>query len=164
MADRGRPIYIYALRDPDSLNVRYIGKAVDVDKRLKSHIRDSKIRNTPIYKWFRSLQKTPVITTECVTNEQNWSFVERRIIKQYQDSGHDLLNVALGGNQPFCDTQTRAENGRKNAAAIHADPQRKRLWKLKKELSANLRWLSIHGMQESADRIRARVELAGVYL
>jgi hypothetical protein len=54
-------IEIYSLNDPYTYKVRYIGKAKDSQKRLKSHIRDSKRRNTPVYQWIRSLAQPPKI-------------------------------------------------------------------------------------------------------
>jgi len=42
---------IYALTDPSTGEVRYIGKANDPSARLKSHLMDSRRRNTPVYRW-----------------------------------------------------------------------------------------------------------------
>ena len=48
-------VEIYALLCPNTKDVRYIGKANDSEKRLKSHIRDSRRRNTPVYCWIKKL-------------------------------------------------------------------------------------------------------------
>lgn len=46
---------IYALCDPDTGDVRYIGKANCAQLRLKSHLRDARIRKTPVYCWINEL-------------------------------------------------------------------------------------------------------------
>ena len=55
---------IYALLCPDTRAVRYIGKANDPARRLKTHIRDARRRRTPVYLWLRRLHaegKAPIL-------------------------------------------------------------------------------------------------------
>lgn len=132
--------FIYGLACPDSGEVRYIGKAVNVSRRLKSHLRDSVKRKTPVYCWIRSLAaagKTPVAVELACTND--WRVTERDVIAQWRDSGARLLNLAGGGDEPYCPPEVRAENGRKVAKIRQIDPTRKRLWELKRNLSDALR-------------------------
>jgi hypothetical protein len=51
------------LRDPATNEVRYIGKANDSMKRLKTHIRDSRRRNTPVYSWIKKLASKGLVPT-----------------------------------------------------------------------------------------------------
>src|SRR5690606_2909846 len=60
------------------------------------------------------------------------------IINEFNKCGHKLLNVASGGDEPYCSKEVRAENGKKVARLIHDDPKRKRLWYLKQQLSKSL--------------------------
>jgi hypothetical protein len=46
---------IYGLLDPRDGKLRYIGKAVCAAKRLKSHLRDARKRDTPVYRWINEL-------------------------------------------------------------------------------------------------------------
>lgn len=136
---------IYALLCPETHEVRYIGKARDSQKRLKSHIRDARKRRhirTPVYDWITSLAKrglVPVVEVVVVVPVAEWPATERLVIARCLARGVRLLNVAEGGNEPFCPTDVRAENGRKNAALVHSDPKRKRIWTLKKNLGDALK-------------------------
>lgn len=92
----------------------YIGKANDLNKRLKSHIRDSKTRNTPLYNWFRKYG-IPEISLLKDCKEQDWRPIEKEFIKEAKSKGLCKLNLAEGGYEPFCSYETRASNGRINA-------------------------------------------------
>lgn len=131
-ASPSRKVQIYVLHDDKEF--RYVGKAVDAQKRLKSHLRDSRRRDTPVYRWIRKLAKngqTPNVWvwTEC--HESNWPEVERKCIALARQMGWRLLNVADGGDQPKCDIETRRENGRKSAIARASTEAKKRLWHMK---------------------------------
>jgi len=134
-------IQIYALTDPHTDNIRYIGKANNAEKRLKTHILDSRRRNTPVYCWLRKLLDLGtvpglVILREVEQNE--WIEAERELIFFHRATGARLLNLAEGGDQPFCSKEQRAENGRRTIEKICSDPERKRIWQLKLRLSQAL--------------------------
>lgn len=108
-------VAIYALVDPRSGETRYIGKANNVEARLKSHIRDSRHRDTPVYRWIRKLKKMGMNPTIKVLEEhqsENWENAERRCIADAIANGVRLLNVAEGGNQPFCPPEIQSKNAR----------------------------------------------------
>lgn len=143
---------IYALKCPDTNVIKYIGKANDSQKRLKSHLRDSKNRNTPVYKWIRSLSeqgKCPNIEVLLITD--NWQEDEIRLISQHPN----LLNVAKGGNEPHCDYETRAENGRNNS--VKRD---KRIWKLKLMMGQSLKFFKKYGQKEAYNKTIAKLHTA----
>lgn len=106
---------IYALCDPDTAEVRYIGKANDPAGRLRSHIRDCRRRKTPVYDWISKLLsagKAPemfVVRHECA----NWQGEERHLIAKARAFGMRLLNVADGGDEPHCPTEVRRANAKK---------------------------------------------------
>jgi hypothetical protein len=130
---------IYALCCPSSGAVRYIGKANNSQKRLGTHLRDSNRRNTPLYAWIRGLAangRRPVLRVLCSTPD--WQEEERRLIAAHKSSGK-LLNVAAGGNEPFCPCEVRAANGKAVAVALHSDPQRKAVWALKRSLAQSIK-------------------------
>ena len=148
MTERGRPsIYtpeiaakgsasIYALLDPITLELRYIGKANDPKKRLATHLSDSKKRDAPVCRWIRKVgvPKMVVILTDCA----DWQSEERRLISEARADGFRLLNVSDGGNQPWSSETTLAENGKKSAIARVSTPEKRRLYRLKRTLSAAL--------------------------
>ena len=87
----------------------------------------------------------PEIEVLFETDIENWANDEIRTISEYKLKGYRLLNLAIGGNEPFCSKEVRQESGRKVAKLIHSDEKRKRLWYLKKELSAYISKLKKEG-------------------
>lgn len=111
-------VEIYALLDPRDNSLRYIGKANCSRKRLASHLRDMNSRDTPVYRWMRklnSLGHRPVVEVLVVCSDEDWKSVERRAIQKAREAGVRLLNVADGGDEPYCSPDVRAANGRKAA-------------------------------------------------
>jgi hypothetical protein len=112
-------VEIYALSDPRTAEIRYIGKANDAKKRLKSHLRDARHRDTPVYRWIRKLAGdglSPSLTV-LASVETDWQRMEVGFIAEGRSMGLRLLNVADGGNEPYCPVETRRANGPKAWAA-----------------------------------------------
>lgn len=112
---------IYALKDPESGSVRYIGKANDSAKRLKSHLQDSKRRKTPVYCWIQKLEKagkTPSVEVLLVCEKDAWPEYETRLIAEYRAAGAALLNVADGGDEPSMSAEQRRKNAQKLNASM----------------------------------------------
>lgn len=128
---------IYGLADSKSGEVRYIGKANDPEARLKGHMRDSRRRDTPIYRWIRKHGKPSLVIL--AENCEDWKADERRLIAEARERGERLLNVADGGDEPFCPDDVRASNGRKVAELRVSTPDRARLYTAKRNLSQALR-------------------------
>lgn len=117
---------IYGLIDPRTGDLRYIGKAAHPGKRLLSHMRDASRRDTPVYRWIRKLaslgqQPEMLVLSEC----EDWAAEERRLIASARARGYNLLNVADGGDEPYCPHEVRSENGRRNSMAREADPKKR---------------------------------------
>ena len=89
---------IYALCDPITEDVRYVGKAICLSARLKSHKNEK--RDTRKCRWLESLWKqglSPIVKElETVTNEK-WEEAEIRWIAFYRELGCDLCNHTTGG-------------------------------------------------------------------
>jgi len=118
-------VAIYALRDPRDHAIRYIGKAEDTKKRLASHLRDARRRDTPVYRWIRKLQAaglTPSIDVLMECRAEEWPACEREFITQAKACGIRLLNVAEGGDAPMCPAHVRSENGYRLNEKLRADP------------------------------------------
>jgi hypothetical protein len=90
---------IYALCDPKTKEIRYIGKTVSqLNIRLSQHITASKKgRKNHLHCWIRSLSEKPIIIPiETVSYEQDGE-TEKRIIAEYRANGYDLVNESDGG-------------------------------------------------------------------
>jgi hypothetical protein len=90
---------IYALLDPTSREVRYVGWAFNPRQRLNAHC--SRADNTRSHKshWIRQIKtrglRPSVIILESGTG--SWAEAERKWIAFYRDSGVRLLNMTEGG-------------------------------------------------------------------
>lgn len=144
---------IYALKHPETGEVRYIGKANNTAKRLASHMRDSARRDTPVYRWIRKLAEQGLrpIAEVIEVCEGDWKKSEVKHIAEYSKTCR-LLNVAVGGDEPFCSKEQRARNGRTSARKIHDDPFRKHIWWLKRELGSSLKFFKDHGMVDAYNK------------
>jgi hypothetical protein len=136
------PVEIYALSDPRDGQTRYIGKANNAKARLKSHFRDCKRRNTPVYAWIGGLLAEglrPSMTVIAACTSTDWEETEIRLIAEAKAIGITLLNVARGGNEPFCSKATRAANGKRNAIARTEDPRMAEIYRIKQKLGVALK-------------------------
>jgi hypothetical protein len=148
---------IYALVDPRDGDIRYIGKANNAAKRLKTHLLDSRRRDTPVYRWIRklaSMELAPAVRVLVTCDKGQWQSEERRLITALRPHCR-LLNVAEGGDEPFCPTETRAANGRRNAASRSSTPLKRRVWELKREIGARLKSGEITESQRAKLRLAA---------
>jgi hypothetical protein len=126
---------IYALVDPRDGCIRYIGKANSASDRFKGHLSAASKRKTPVYRWVRELFAAGMLPELKILldSSQDWQADERRLISEHRISGK-LLNVADGGDQPFCAREVRAANGRLNAGK-----RNRRKWELMLALGAGLK-------------------------
>lgn len=87
-------VYIYALCDPRTNEVRYVGKTNNINKRLSAHIKEKS--NTLKCNWIKSLTKIgmlPLIQIIDISNNENWQIKEQYWIGMFPN----LLNMAEGG-------------------------------------------------------------------
>lgn len=94
-------VYIYALLDPDTDEVRYIGKTINLKQRFTDHYNTSAKGNNP-YKarWIGKLKaqgKRPkmIVLEECAVD--TWEDIERHWITHHRSIGSRLTNVLSGG-------------------------------------------------------------------
>jgi hypothetical protein len=90
--------YIYTLTDPTNGSVRYVGKSDNPEKRLNSHIYETKThpeRSDHKNNWIRSLLFMGVKPTVEIIDEisvDNWEFWELHYYQLYKSWGFDLTN------------------------------------------------------------------------
>ena len=132
---------IYCLYCPITGEPRYIGKSINSKRRFSQHIFNAKTGRTPVYCWIRKLLNSgskPIM--KVIEKTKDWAEAEKRLIKEYRSKYKNLLNIADGGDEPFCPKEVRAENGRKNAYKIHhSDECVKKIWYYKKILGESLK-------------------------
>lgn len=92
-----RATFIYALCEPDTKTIRYIGKTNCLDRRLKSHWRDSRKRKNHLGYWLSSLAASPALLILREVPESEWEEWERRYIRSARALGFDLVNGTAGG-------------------------------------------------------------------
>jgi hypothetical protein len=148
-------IEIYGLFHPETKELRYIGKAKCSKRRLKSHLRDAKRRNTPVYCWINKLAsqgKTPECRVLISVSEEFWKSAEIFAIETARTEGFRLLNVAFGGDEPHCSTEVRRANGIKTVRTRDKEKTRKMTF-----LSGALR--SGHVLENTKQKMRDIPEL-----
>lgn len=92
--------YIYVLRDPDTLEIRYVGKTDNLERRLSVHYADAIRGHTHCNRWVRTLRdkgKRPVIEAVEQTTSDEWEERERYWIDYLRAQGCRLTNTAEGG-------------------------------------------------------------------
>lgn len=96
-----RPVYIYALRDPNSRLIRYVGAAIDPLARYQRHLSPSQLRaSTYKIRWIKMLLahgQCPDLLILDETDEQHWQSAERSFITIYRSCGYPLTNGTGGG-------------------------------------------------------------------
>jgi len=94
--------YIYILCDPCDGQVRYVGKADDVNRRMSLHLGLArKCHKTYCARWIRSLLlkgESPIVDVIEEVAQGAWVEAEKRWIAYYRDSGAPLTNMTVGGD------------------------------------------------------------------
>jgi hypothetical protein len=97
-----KEVYIYGLYDPESRELRYIGKTVNLNNRLWYHLRDAKGgQRTHKAAWIRKLLRQglePIISPIWETTEEGWQEDEKACIAQALSEGANLTNLTKGGD------------------------------------------------------------------
>lgn len=93
--------YIYCLKDTEG-NIRYIGKTINIKKRLSSHINEAKRGKSRrhVCHWIKQLitnNQLPIIEIIEVCDDSNWQEKEIYWINHYRAILDKLCNNANGG-------------------------------------------------------------------
>jgi len=123
-------VFIYSLNDPETGEVRYIGKCTSPRKRLVLHLSGARTGKEKSHRacWIRSLLHRglkPILTVIDEVPEQEWRQWEVAYIQFFRDDGHRLTNSTLGGEgfnggeyHPFFGKRFTAEHKRKLSVAM----------------------------------------------
>lgn len=143
-------VYIYSLKDPRDYSLRYIGKTIDVNRRLREHNQRHRNRVSKKNSWIISLlelglQPIMEILEEC--NDADWQAKERHWIEYYRTIGFDLKNMTSGGEDGYVrvhseETKKKMSETRKKKLALspqfHSDKTKQKLSLIAKENTAGL--------------------------
>lgn len=91
-------VFIYALKDPDTGQIRYVGASINPTKRFKQHLQSKETNHRA--KWIKSLRMAnlmPVLGHVDEVPEDYWQAVEAAYIQFYRNLGCDLVNGTDGG-------------------------------------------------------------------
>lgn len=93
--------FIYALADPSTDEIRYVGKADCVKERYMAHMREAKQgKHSHKCAWIRKVleqqQKPKLIVLEEISQD-DWKKAEIYYIAEFKKLGHNLTNIAKGG-------------------------------------------------------------------
>lgn len=107
-----RKAFIYALCEPGSRKVRYIGQTVNPQVRFKHHLSGSSKKKTHLGYWLKSVLdagQVPNLVVLCETTEDQCNAEEIRYISAARAIGIRLTNATDGGEgMPNPSPETRA--------------------------------------------------------
>jgi hypothetical protein len=136
--DDKKIVYIYALRDPRTDEIRYVGKTIDMDWRLRCH-KMCRAANKHLNSWIKillNLGLEPKMEIIKETTPEEWAKDELLWIKEMKAKGCDLINIREGGEGPTGWTQLSEETKRKislaNKGKVRSLETRKKLSELNK--------------------------------
>lgn len=97
-----KEITIYTLSDPTNNEVKYVGITSRPIKRFYEHLNNDE--NNKKSAWIKNLKKnklTPIYEVIEVTDELNFSNLEKFWISQFKTWGFDLVNMTDGGEGSY---------------------------------------------------------------
>lgn len=96
-------VFIYILIDPQSKQIRYVGKTTDVNRRLRRHITERFLHDSYKDRWIRKLidnDFSPEIEIIDKVDKVDWPYWEKFYISYFKYIGCELTNGTLGGDEP----------------------------------------------------------------
>ena len=123
--------FIYALTDPRTSDVRYVGvTTTTVAIRLRRHLNEAN-RNSPGHKnnWIRQLQALGLRPQTSILQEGDgpgWIAAEQHWIAHFWQAGAKLTNLAKGGEAPFGCKRSDETRAKMREIGKNRDPEKMR--------------------------------------
>lgn len=144
-------VYIYGLVDPRTNQIRYVGKSINPNVRLRKHISERHKHDSYKDRWVRKLYndgfKLELLIVD-VVDKTEWQFWEMFYISYFKSLGFRLTNGTKGGDQP------PSTKGRK-----HSKKSREKMSKTKK--GKPIPWLNNGGERSKKHRENLSESLKG---
>lgn len=119
--------FIYALKDPETRRIRYIGKADSLKKRLAGHLADKyRCHRTNWISELKSRGLLPEMEVLLIVPDSEWAEWEITFIASARAMGMDLTNETLGGDGPWSGRKQPPEMIAKRVAKITGRPSKLR--------------------------------------
>jgi group I intron endonuclease len=93
-------VYIYGLVDPRNQQIRYVGRTINLHKRLNAHINGREPHSEHKQRWIDQIKSDgsiPEIVTLETSTEDGWKEAERFWISYFRYIGANLTNISNGG-------------------------------------------------------------------
>lgn len=110
--------FIYALCEPGTRTIRYIGKSNSPEDRFQAHLRRSVKNKSHLGSWLRKLkadEKEPALVILKEVLVEDWADEEARYIRSAKILGFKLVNSTDGGegiNNPSVETRKLLSDGK----------------------------------------------------
>lgn len=126
-------ITLYALCEPGTRTVRYIGKTVSLKRRWPEHLTASLRHRDYLGNWLRSLQgvRPELVPLRQVTDDEG-SFAEIKYIRIARSLGMKLVNATDGGEGVTMTDNTRRKISKALKGRTLSDEHRRRLSEARK--------------------------------
>lgn len=124
--------FIYALCEPGTRTVRYIGKTVDIKRRLREHLKRSVKLSTHLGCWLQRVVRagqTPNLIVLSKVSGRAWKAEERLYIANARMLGMDLVNLSDGGEGVTQTPEIRKKIGDSNRGKPCSLEQREQISK-----------------------------------
>lgn len=147
-------MYIYALLEPSTGAVRYIGASSDPERRLWEHRCHCKRGRTYRDNWLRALIATgeqPILAILERVDTADWQSRERFWISKMREIGEPLVNLTEGGeglSNPS--EQTRDKLRRARLGHVHTEEAKE---KMRLAALGNQRWQGRKHSEETKQKI-----------
>lgn len=102
MTETSQSTYIYALVDPFSMEIRYIGWTANPSQRLTSHISESRQKKKHCHHWIQQILMQggkPIMQIIEEISPDDFAEMERHWIKYCRSLGIPLTNISEGGEK-----------------------------------------------------------------
>jgi len=113
--------YIYALIDPISSQVRYVGKSNNPKQRFKAHLNKCRKHQKHKSNWIEKLKilgLKPIFQIIDIVPIDEWKFWEKYWISQMKTWGFNLINYTSGGDGCTFSNRTSFKKGQNSKKVI----------------------------------------------
>jgi group I intron endonuclease len=125
--------YIYILIDPETNQVRYIGKTKSLKRRYNQHISECSKLKSHKNNWLLSLKNKnlkPEMVVIDETDKDDWISLEQWYIQLYRSWGYKLTNLTAGGEGVYGHSpsqETREKMSRANKGRVVSEETKRKL-------------------------------------